>query len=55
IGAIGVGPTMWMYALFNLGAWLFVFFRLPDLTGRSLEEIEGKLSDGKFRPVDFAH
>jgi MFS family permease len=55
IGAIGVGPTMWMYALFNLGAWLFVFFRLPDLTGRSLEEIEAKLSDGKFRPVDFAH
>ncbi|OBJ59397.1 sugar porter family MFS transporter [Mycobacterium sp. 1423905.2] len=55
IGAIGVGPTMWMYALFNVGAWLFVFFRLPDLTGRSLEEIEGKLAAGKFRPVDFAN
>lgn len=54
ISAVGVGPSMWLYALFNACAWLFVFFRMPDLTGRSLEEIEGKLADGKFRPVDFA-
>jgi hypothetical protein len=50
ISAIGVGLTMWLYALFNVGAWLFVFFRLPELTGRSLEEIERRLADGKFRP-----
>jgi MFS family permease len=54
ITAIGVGPSMWLYGLFNVAAWLFVFFRMPDLTGRSLEEIEGKLADGKFRPADFA-
>ena len=36
-----------------VAAWLFVYFRMPDLTGCSLEEIEGKLSDGKFRPADF--
>jgi hypothetical protein len=24
-----------------------------DLTGASLEEIEGKLADGRFRPADF--
>lgn len=54
ITAIGVGPSMWLYALFNVAAWLFVFFRMPDLTGRSLEEIEGKLADGRFRPADFA-
>ncbi|GFG63590.1 MFS transporter [Mycobacterium kubicae] len=54
ISGIGVGPTMWLYAMFNVGAWLFVFFRLPELTGRSLEEIEGKLAAGKFRPIDFA-
>lgn len=54
ISAIGVGQTMWMYALFNVGAWFFVFFRLPELSGRSLEEIEGKLAEGKFRPRDFA-
>jgi hypothetical protein len=27
---------------------------MPDLTGRSLEEIEGRLADGRFRPADFA-
>jgi sugar porter (SP) family MFS transporter len=54
ISAIGVGPSMWLYGLFNVAAWLFVFFRMPDLTGRSLEQIERKLSEGKFRPADFA-
>jgi sugar porter (SP) family MFS transporter len=54
ISGIGVGPAMWLYGLFNVAAWLFVYFRMPDLTGRSLEEIEGKLSKGKFRPADFA-
>jgi MFS family permease len=54
VRAIGLGPSMWLYASFNVGAWLFVFFRMPDLTGRSLEEIEAKLADGKFRPADFA-
>ncbi|MGC2652661.1 MAG: sugar porter family MFS transporter [Mycobacterium sp.] len=54
VSAIGIGPSMWLYAFFNVCAWLFVFFRMPDLTGRSLEEIEAKLADGKFRPVDFA-
>jgi MFS family permease len=54
ITAVGVGPTMWLYAAFNVAAWLFVWFRMPDLTGASLEEIEGKLADGRFRPADFA-
>jgi sugar porter (SP) family MFS transporter len=54
IGAIGVGPAMWLYAGFNVAAWIFVYFRMPDLTGASLEEIEGKLADGRFRPADFA-
>jgi sugar porter (SP) family MFS transporter len=54
INAIGVGPSMWLYAGFNVAAWLFVYFRMPDLTGRSLEEIECKLSEGNFRPADFA-
>ena len=54
INGIGVGPAMWLYGLFNVAAWIFVYIRMPDLTGKSLEEIEGKLSDGKFRPADFA-
>ncbi|WP_082279392.1 sugar porter family MFS transporter [Mycobacterium colombiense] len=53
INVIGVGPSMWLYALFNVAAWIFVFFRMPDLTGKSLEEIENKLSEGSFRPSDF--
>ncbi|WP_197378532.1 sugar porter family MFS transporter [Mycolicibacterium mengxianglii] len=54
ISGIGVGPAMWLYGLFNVAAWIFVYFRMPDLTGRSLEQIERKLSEGKFRPADFA-
>lgn len=54
ISGIGAGPAMWLYGLFNVAAWLFVYFRMPDLTGRSLEEIESKLGAGRFRPKDFA-
>lgn len=54
IRAIGIGPSMCLYAAFNVAAWIFVFFRMPDLTGRRLEEIEEKLAQGKFRPADFS-
>ncbi|HEX8101769.1 MAG TPA: sugar porter family MFS transporter [Solirubrobacteraceae bacterium] len=53
IDGIGVGPTLWVYALFNVGAWIFVWKRMPELTGRSLEQIECKLREGHFRPADF--
>lgn len=53
ITAIGVGPSMWVYALFNVAALFFVWRLMPDLTGRSLEEIEKKLADGNFKPADF--
>ena len=26
-----VGPAMWLYAVFNVSAWLFVYFRMPDV------------------------
>ena len=29
--------------------------RVPELTGRSLEQIEGQLHRGRFRPRDFKH
>jgi predicted MFS family arabinose efflux permease len=54
IEGIGVGPSMWVYAGFNVLAFLFVLKRMPELTGRSLEEIESRLGDGEFRPADFA-
>src|SRR4029078_12368075 len=51
--ARGVGPAMCLYAAFTVAAWLFVYFRMPDLTGASLEEIERKLADGRLKPADF--
>jgi hypothetical protein len=54
INHVGVGQTMWLYAAFNVGAWIFVWRRMPELTGRSLEQIEAQLGDGKFLPKDFA-
>jgi sugar porter (SP) family MFS transporter len=54
IEGIGVGQTMWLYAAFNVAAWIFVFLRMPELTGHSLEDIEGRLRKGKFKPKDFA-
>jgi sugar porter (SP) family MFS transporter len=53
LGRIGAGPTMWLYAAFNVAAWLFIWRRMPELTGRSLEQIEGQLHRGRFRPRDF--
>jgi hypothetical protein len=50
IQAIGVGPTMWMYAGFNVLAFLFVLRYFPELAGRSLEDIEISLREGTFRP-----
>jgi Sugar (and other) transporter len=53
IEAISVGPTMWVYAAFNVVAFVFVLLRMPELTGRSLEQIESSLLKGHFRPADF--
>jgi sugar porter (SP) family MFS transporter len=53
IEGIGVGETFWVYAAFNIAAFVFVYLRMPELTGRSLEQIEGSLQRGHFRPEDF--
>jgi hypothetical protein len=54
INAIGVGESMWVYAGFNVLAWLFIWRRMPELSGRSLEQIEGQLRKHRFSPADFA-
>jgi hypothetical protein len=51
--ALGVGPTLWIYAGFNVAAFIFLYKLMPDLTGRSLEQIEDALHRGKFRPDTF--
>jgi sugar porter (SP) family MFS transporter len=54
INTIGTGQTFWLYAAFNIIAFVFLYKRMPELTGRSLEQIEGKLAEGRFTPADFA-
>jgi hypothetical protein len=54
IDLFGVGQVFWIYGLFNVGAWVFVFLRMPELTGHSLENVEKHLQDDEFRPRDFA-
>ena len=54
IEAFGVGQVFWIYAGFNVAAWVFVWRFMPELTGHSLEDIESRLEDGRFRPKDFA-
>ncbi len=51
--ALGVGPTLWLYAGANVAAFIFLYKLMPDLTGRSLEQIEDALHQGKFTPGDF--
>ena len=54
IETIGTGQTFWMYALFNIAAFVFLYRKMPELTGHSLEDIEHHLSEGRFRPQDIA-
>ncbi|WP_294564116.1 sugar porter family MFS transporter [uncultured Arthrobacter sp.] len=54
IDTIGTGQTFWLYAAFNIAGFIFLYRRMPELTGRSLEQIENRLSAGHFRPADFA-
>jgi hypothetical protein len=30
LGRIGAGPTMWLYAAFNVAAWLFIWRGCPN-------------------------
>lgn len=53
VNTIGIGQTMWMYGIFNVIGWFFIYFKMPDLTGHSLEEIEQHLRHGHFSPKDF--
>jgi MFS transporter, SP family, galactose:H+ symporter len=40
IDAIGVSATFWLFALFCLLGWVWIYRRVPETRGRSLEQIE---------------
>jgi sugar porter (SP) family MFS transporter len=46
--ALGPAGTFWTYAAICLAGLLFLFLRLPETRGKTLEEIEASLRIGKF-------
>jgi SP family galactose:H+ symporter-like MFS transporter len=40
IGAIGNSLTFWLFALFCVLAWVWIYFRVPETKGQSLEQIQ---------------
>jgi len=45
---LGAGGTFWIFGLINAGAFFFVLKYVPETKGRSLEEIESSLKQGRF-------
>jgi MFS family permease len=43
IEAIGETATFWIYCAIAIGAFVFVYFLMPETKGRSLERIEAEL------------
>lgn len=54
IHALGAGGAMLVYAGLNALAFLFVLSFLPELKGRTLEEVEAALREKRFTPRHFA-
>ena len=47
IEAIGASFTFWLFALFCLLGWLWIYRRVPETKGRSLEQIEQMWADSE--------
>ncbi len=41
---LGIGPTFWIFSIFNFLGALFIFFLIPETKGRTLSEIQEKIS-----------
>jgi sugar porter (SP) family MFS transporter len=42
---LGAAGTFWLYAAICMAGFAFIYFRLPETRGKSLEQIEGELVD----------
>lgn len=50
VNALSPGGAMLVYAALNIVAWVVIYRRVPETKGRSLEEIEDSLAQGRFLP-----
>ena len=50
VHALTAGGTMWVYAAMNILAFFFVLRFFPEVSGKSLEQVENMLHEGKFEP-----
>jgi MFS transporter, SP family, galactose:H+ symporter len=46
---LGGAGSFWLFAVLGIVAWFFVYFRVPETKGKTLEEIEAD-----FRGVQVA-
>ena len=44
-GALGTAKTFWLYAAICFAGFVFVFFKVPETKGKSLEQIERELAE----------
>ena len=54
LATLGGAGSFWLFAVLGIVAWVFVYFRVPETKGRSLEEIEASfrgtsVSTGRVR------
>lgn len=48
IHGLGASVTFWLYAFLSILAWIFCYKKVPETKGKSLEEIEYLLREGKI-------
>lgn len=47
VAVLGQATTFWLYGVIALGAWVFIYFLVPETKGKSLEQIEARWLTGK--------